>query len=815
MAREGVESHRWGLRYLGVFLLSSATLMLQVSYTRVLSVASWHHFVWMVVSVALLGYAASGTLLSVYPRIREIGFDHVLTVISILFSISALLSYIASIYIPFDPAKLSWDRLQLLYITFFYLLLAIPFLFSGLAIALTLERAEERINRLYFSNLVGSALGSVAVLPLFSFLEGSGMMALSSALGGASAIFFSLNVRGRRTALVLGWVIIIFLLVPCAGDLFPVRFSPYKSLPVALSYPNSRLLDTRWNAFSRVDVVESGMVRYAPGLSLKCGVPIPEQVGVTVDGDDLDAITKYDGESPSIAFTGFLPSALPYRLMDSPEVLIIGAGGGLDVLKAIYHGSKNIVALEANPIIIELVQGRYGEFSGGIYQDDRVRAVASDGRSYIKGCGDEYDVIEFSMAHGASASSTGIYAISENYLYTVESFRDFISHLSESGVLSVSRWLLPPPREDVRIVSLAISALEGLGVVEPADHMAVIRSWGTINMIVKRTPLNNDEIRAVRDFCEEMGFDIVYVPGVDPSEVNVHNRFPQPIYYELVNGMLHTADREAFYDSYLYDIGPTTDERPFFFHFFKWDRLVETYRNLETKWEALLEGGYLVPLTLIQASVLSVLLVLLPLRRLEGSQFERNRGIITYFFFLGLGYMFVEMASIQRFILLLSHPVYSISVIIFGLLLASGLGSYLSTWINPGGKTHKLIILVICFLITIYSLMSPLYQSLLSFPVSTRIFAAMTYITPLGLLMGMPFPLGLRLLSESKRDLIPWVWAINGCASVLGSITPIILALYFGYSRVFMMAGLGYLLALLMILRSNRLLSSRITLSKA
>lgn len=801
VAREEEEPHRWGLRYLGVFLLSSATLMLQVSYTRVLSVASWHHFVWMVVSVALLGYAASGTLLSAYPRIREMEFDHVLTVVSILFSISALLSYVASIYMPFDPAKLSWDRLQLLYITFFYLLLAVPFLFSGLAIAITIERAEERISKLYFSNLVGSALGSVAVLPLFGFLEGPGMMAFSSALGGASTTAFALNLRGRRSALVFGWVIITFLLVPSVGEFFPLRISPYKSLALALRYPDSRLLDTSWNAFSRVDVVESGMVRYAPGLSLKCRAPIPEQVGVTVDGDNLNAITRYDGTSSSVAFTGFLPSALPYRLMDSPTVLVVGAGGGLDVLKAIYHGSKKIVALEANPIIIELVQGRFGGFSGGIYQDDRVEVVASDGRSYIKGSSDEYDIIEFSMAHGASASSTGIYAISENYLYTVESFRDFISHLSERGVFAVSRWILPPPREDVRIVSLAISALEELGIVEPADHIAVIRSWGTINMIVKRTPLNNDEIGAVRGFCKEMGFDIVYVSGVDPSEVNVHNRFPQPIYYELINGMLNTGDRKAFYDSYLYDIGPTTDERPFFFHFFKWDHLVETYKSLETKWEALLEGGYLVPLTLIQALALSVLFVLLPLRRLGGLQARRSKGILTYFFFVGLGFMFVEMVSIQKFMLLLSHPSYSISVVIFGLLLASGLGSYLSGRISPGGKAHKLIILAICLLTPIYGLMSPLYQSLLSFPVSTRIFAAMACITPLGILMGMPFPLGLRLLTDLKRDLIPWAWAVNGCASVLGSITPIILALYFGYSRVIMMAGLGYLLALSMILR--------------
>jgi hypothetical protein len=800
VANKGVGSHHWGLRYLGVFLLSLATLMLQVSYTRVLSVASWHHFVWMVVSIALLGYAASGTLLSVYPRIRETEFDHVLIAASILFSISTLLSYIGSIYIPFDPAKLSWDRLQLVYITIFYLLLATPFLFSGLAIALAIERAEGRINRLYFSNLIGSALGSVAVLPLFGLLEGPGMMALSSALGGASTLAFALNLRGRRSAFVVGWVIVTILFVPCAGDLLPLRISPYKSLEIALRYPNSMLLETRWNAFSRVDVVESGMVRYAPGLSLRCDAPIPEQIGVTVDGDNLNAMTRYDGTPSSIAFTRFLPSSLPYRLVDSPMVLVVGAGGGLDVLKALYHGSKNVVALESNPIIVELVQGEYGDFSGGIYLDERVRVVASDGRNFIKGSRDKYDIIELSMAHGASASSTGIYALSENYLYTVESFREFILHLSEDGFLSVSMWLLPPPREDVRIVSLALSALEDIGITEAVDHMAVIRSWGTITLIVKRTPLGAGEIEAVRGFCEELGFDIVYVPDVDPSEVNVRNRFPEPIYYKLVNGILHADDRRAFYDGYLYDIGPTTDERPFFFLFFKWDRLVETYRSLEMKWEALIEGGYLVPLTFLQALAISVLLVLLPLRRFGGAHIGGSQALLVYFFCLGLGYMFAEMAYIQRFMLVLSHPTYSISAVIFSLLLASGLGSYFSGRLTPGGKEHKLILIIVGLLTPISGFTSSHFQSLLSMPIITRLFATFTVIAPLGLLMGMPFPLGLRMLTGSRRPLIPWAWAINGCASVLGSILPIIVAIFFGYSRVFMIAGLGYIVSLFMII---------------
>ena len=794
---------RWGLRYAGVFLLSAATLMLQVTYTRLLSVALWHHFVWMVVSIALLGYAASGTLLLVFPGLLKVEFDRLLTVTSTLFSVSALLSYAASNYIPFDPSRLAWDRLQLLYITAYYLLLFIPFLLSGLVVALAVERAGSRISRLYFSNLLGSALGSIFVLPLFGPLTGPGVMVLTSFIAGASAIAFALNLRGRGFSMVSGWMLVLLVLLPYAGGLLPVRISPYKSLMVALRYPDAKLIETRWNAFSRVDVVTSGLVRYAPGLSLQYEASIPDQVGVIVDGDALNAITKYDGRPSSLAFTEFLPAALPYRLLSNPRVLVIDAGGGLGVLSALHHDSNWIVAVEVNPIVVELVRQKYRLFSGSIYQNEKVRVVVSEGRSFIRSSREEYDIIELSMAHGASASSTGIYALSENYLYTVESFKEFIGHLSEKGFLSVSRWLLPPPREDVRIVSLAVSALEGLGVPDPAEHIAVIRSWGTITLLVGRSPLTEEEIAAIRGFCREMGFDIVYVPGVEPSEVNIYNRFPEPIYYRLVQGMLHVEDREKFYGGYLYEIGPATDERPFFFHFFKWNRLIETYENLGKKWQPLIEGGYLVPIALIQALGLSILFILLPIRRLGGMEIEGSRSLLTYFFCLGLGYMFIEIATVQRFILLLGHPVYSVSAVLFSLLIASGLGSYLSGRIKPGNRGHILVLLTVGLLTPLYGLVSPILRSLLGLPITARLIATPIIIAPLGLLLGMPFPIGVRMLTDSKRGLIPWAWAVNGCASVLGSILPTILALSFGFSNVFLVAGVSYLASLWMVIHSR------------
>jgi len=789
----------WRLRYAGVFLLSAATLMVQVAYTRLFSIALWHHFVWMIVSIALLGYAASGTLLSVFPKLSEMDFDRTLTITSTLFSASILLSYAILNHIPFDPSRLNWDPLQIFYITVYYVLLSIPFLFSGIVVALALERAGTRVNELYFSSFIGSALGSVSVLPIFGRLTGPGVMVFASLIVAASSLAFAINLGKVDSTKVAVWLVLLLTILPFAGGLLPVKISPYKSLMVSLRYPGASLIETRWNAFSRVDVVTSGFVRYAPGLSLQYGGVLPEQIGVIVDGDNLNAITKFDGNPLSLAFTRFLPTALPYHLVRSPRVLVVGSEGGQSVLTALYHGSSSIVAVEANPIVVDLVRERYGAFSGHIYENERVSVRVTEGRSFIQGSEDEYDIIELSMTGSASASSTGVYALSENYLYTVESFEAFIDHLSEKGFLSVSRWLLPPPREDVRIVSLAVSALEARGVEDPAEHIGVIRTWGTITLLVKRSPLDAAEIASIREFCGKMGFDIVYVPGVEPHEVNVYNRFPEPIYYNLVHGLLHAEDRDSFYDGYLYDIGVSSDERPFFFHFFKWDRLLETYMNLDRKWQPLIEGGYLVPLALVQALVLSVVFILLPMRRLRGRKIEGRWSHLAYFFGLGLGYMFIEMATIQRFMLLLGHPVYSVSVVIFSLLLASGLGSYVSGRIEPGSRGHRRVLFLIVVMALLYGLISPLIRPLLGLPIVARLVAASVIIAPLGFFMGMPFPLGLRSLTGPSRDLIPWAWAVNGCASVLGSILPTVIALNMGFSRIFFFAGAAYLVSLGMV----------------
>jgi hypothetical protein len=753
----------------------------------------------MIISIALFGFGISGTFLMVYPNLLKRKTDNILKIVSLLYSISTIITYIVLNKVPFDPVKLSWDNMQLIYLLAFYVLLGIPFFLSGLTSAIAIENSEHRINLVYFSSFVGSACGSVLVLPFFKYLGGSGVIVFSSIIGAFGGLFFLLNHK-KGTTLFLGWVLILVVLMPFSQTIIPVKISPYKSMNIALRYQDAELIETYWNSYSRVDVVKSGFIRNAPGLSLSYTGNLPYQIGIFVDGSELNAVTSFNESHRSLDFIDYLPSYLPFLLTSNPSTLVVDTGGGIGILTAIKGDSQKITATEENEIIVDLLRDEYSGFSGDIYQKNNVLTVISDGRSFIQRTSEEFDIIDLSLTGGVSPVSTGLYAISENYLYTEEAFTSFIEHLSDDGILSVQRLLLPPPREDVRVVSLAIAALKNIGKSNPEEHIIVYRSWGTLNLLVGKKPFNTLQLLVTRDFCSEKGFDVVFLSDITLEELNKFNKFPAPIYNEIITEII---DSEAeFYDDYLFDITPTTDEKPFFFSFFKWNRLIETYDTLDNRWQALVEGGLLIPIVLIQALVLSIVFILLPLRRLESRVKRKDVLFLSYFFLIGIGYMFIEITTIQRFILILGNPAYSISLVLFSLLLSSGLGSYYSNKITPGGKKHLLLLGSIAGLSILYAVLSPFVYYILGQSFVVRILVSILFIFPLGFLMGMPFPIGIRLLSDSRKEIISWAWAVNGCASVIGSILTTILALYFGFSTVYLFAGVGYLSTSLVILRN-------------
>lgn len=796
---------QWTNRYIGIFLISISTLMLQVTYTRVFSISLWHHFVWMIVSIALFGFGISGTFLMLYTGFSKKNFDNLLVKISFIYSLSTLLIYITSNQVPFDPVTISWDDMQLIYLLIFYILLTIPFFFSGIITALLIENSGSRINTVYFSCFLGSAIGTILVLPFFKYLGGSGVIVLTTFIGSLSGLFFLNNIK-VNSKIYIGWMFLLIILLPFSQNIIPVRISPYKSLNIAMRYQDAKLFETKWNSYSRIDVVDSGYIRYAPGLSLTYKKQIPKQIGVIVDGSEVNAITEYNNSRYTLDFIRYLPQFLVYNLVLEPKSLVIDSGGGFGVLSALTGNSSKIIAVEENAGIVDLLKGKYSSFSGEIYKNPNVKVVVSDGRSYIQRTKEKFDVIELSTTSGGSPSSTGLYAVSENYLYTEESFISFLTHLSPGGVLSVQRWLLPPPREDIRIVSLALASLNSIGIHEPEKHIVVYRSWGTFNVLISKTPFNQNHLSIVRDFCSRLGFDVVYLSDIDPNEVNKHNKFPEPIYYNIIIELL--KNNEDYYDSYLFNIRPTNDEKPFFFSFFKWNRLTETYNMLDNRWQPLVEGGLLIPIVMIQALILSIIFILLPVIRVKNNVLKNNFRELTYFLLIGLGYMFIEITMIQKFILILGNTIYSISTVLFSLLLSSGLGSYHSNDITPGKDKHLKILGLIGGISILFGIFSRRIDLILGLSLPLRAIVSFFIIVPLGFLMGMPFPLGIRQLSKSKREIINWAWAINGCASVIGSILPTMIALFSGFSNVYLLAGFCYLLTILMIKREDFTLMS-------
>jgi hypothetical protein len=777
----------------GIFLISIGALMLEVGLTRLLSVAFWHHFAFLVISIALFGIAASGTYLSLFPIDLEL--EDSLSLFAIFFSISAIGGYALINEIPFDPFKFFLDRSEALLVLLYYVLLAIPFFFFGLIMAVSFAKRPGDSGKLYFANLTGSGVGSFLVLGIFSPFGGAGVLVVSAMMGSVASLFFS---RKKKLLKVLGFLaLLVFLVIPSSP--LDINVSPYKTLNFAMQYHEARLISTQWNSISRVDVIESGFVRYAPGLSLTYQKSLPPQIGLVVDGEGLNAITEFNG-SP-LEFTSYLTSSAPYILNPGGRALIIEAGGGLSIVQALSNKASRVKVVESNPLVIETVSGLQ-DFSS-VYDDGKVEVVESEARSFLDGSDEVFDTIEIGLSSSAPASSTGVYALTENYIFTVEAFKDYLHHLSEDGILSVTRRLDPPPRESLRILSITLTALDELNSNAPEENIAVIRSLGTITILVKKNAFTSEELSGIRDFARSRRFDLVYLPDLLESEANIYNRMPEAVYYLTTKELLtKPGERRNFFKSYLFNVEPTRDDNPFFFHFFKPDKLRETVRSAGEKWQILVEGGFILYLILLQAIFLCLLFLLLPLAGHRGKLAidHRKSSVLFYFFLIGLAFMLVEIPLIQRFILFLGKPVYAVSTVLFGLLVFSGFGSLYSNKSSASPRRLRLVLTLLSTTILAYLFLLPVFLGLIKTgDIRLRYLISVLALGPLGFLMGMPLPTGIRLLERIEAGLIPWAWAANGSASVLGSILAVIIALHSGFFLVIALASLAYATSLVIV----------------
>ncbi len=785
----------------GIFFISTATLCLQVSLTRFFSVSQQYHFAFLVVSIAFLGYGSAGSFLSIFKRLFRVDRDKFLSVAALLFSLSILSSFLIANVIPFDIIRMSWDDTQIAYILLYYVILSVPFLFAGIILSFAVSRAADMVNTIYFFDLAGAATGTILAVFVFLPKEDKGVFLILSSLVLLAAWLFS----PKRP---IGFRLLVFFLLAAETVLFvsgpswlTFRISDYKALPVSLKYPQARSLSTRWNAISRVDIIDSPAVRYAPGLSLLYDRELPSQLGLSVDGGELNAITNMeDPDDPALAFLSFLPSSLPYVFLDRPRVLILEPRGGLDVLAAVHYRASRIDVIESNPLIAGIMIRDLADFSGRIYLRENVHATSATSRSALTREGEDFDLIVFSLADVFGSAGTGLSGIGENYLYTEESFRDTLQRLSDKGIVSMTIYLLPPPRQEIRLLATWIEALQKIAD-HPERHLVVLRTWGTLSIFVKKSPYTSQEIIALKDFSGKHLFDLVHYPGIEPEEANVHNRFAEPLYFNIVRRLLSEDDRKKFYEDYLFRVDPVTDDRPFFANFFKLGKIKATFLTLGRKWQPFLQGEFLILFLFAQAIGAAFVLIIVPALILQKRDLAGNpnlQKIFLYFGLIGMSFMFVEITLIQKFILFLGHPLYSTALIIFSLLISSGLGSLLSKKFL-GGKLRKNVVIVLLFsalLILTYSQVLPmLFRNATGMGLYPKMLIAFILIFPLGFLMGFPFPTGIRLLDRTDRQIIPWAWATNAFSSVVNSIAALMIAFWGGYGCVLILAAAGYLAA--------------------
>jgi hypothetical protein len=766
------QSRNWSQIYLGVALTTLATLILELSLTRIFSVVFYYHFAFLAISIALFGLGAGG----VFSYVVAARSGDVFRKLGTLAAVTSVLA-VLSITIVLTRTELTNGTLAVIYFTS-----ALPFLFAGAIVSLAISETIERVDRVYFFDLIGAAGGCLLLVPCLDVLGGPNTVISAGVLFAvSSAIWLNLagSIRGRAASVGLALALVGLVVVNLKHPIIDVKFAKGHALTGEQF--------VKWNSFSRIALApdkDSGMMT------------------IFIDADASTGIANFDferlseGERKDLFFQG---PGFPYQVRPGAKSLVIGPGGGWDVARALSSGSKDVTGVEINPIIARtIMQQRFPQYSRGLYSRPEVRIVIEDGRSFVRRSPEKYQVLQATLVDTWASTAAGAFALSENNLYTTDAFYDYLNHLTDDGILAFTRWGFSPPRESLRLLSLAKVALDRLGEHDHSKHVIVVRenareiaAWGARDtVLISRKPFTQQDLERAHAAIRESKMQAVYLP-----DENIANPFTE---------LLHSPDPEAFYRSYQYDISPVNDDRPFFFYSVQprdlWNFVTQESASADYK------INRAVPLLfgLMGVSIVATALILILPPLVLGSRLPKEKGVrqfLWYFVFIGTGYILIQVALIQKFVLFLGHPTYALTVIIFSMLVSSGCGSFVSRKFLKGSDDRlSWALLVVTALVAVLAFVAPVVSDAgIAWPLGVKFIVTGLMIAPVGFAMGMPFPTGLTRLELRHKPSVRWAWALNAASSVLGSASAIFLAIYFGLRQTLLIGGCMYLLAFLII----------------
>ncbi|MDR7542874.1 MAG: hypothetical protein QN120_01335 [Armatimonadota bacterium] len=779
--------------YMGVALASAATLVVQVALTRVFALVHWHHFAFVAVGLGLLGYGISGTALAVWPRLRRAPLETAAAA-AVLVAPATGLALVAIATVPFDAYLMLLEPLQALYLAILVAALSLPFLCGGLVVGSLLTGRPAGAGGVYAASFVGAAAGALAAIPLISARGGAGALLVGGTIAACGGALLWWSARPTRASPVIAALAAAMLATWASAARFDLPLSAYKTLSQVRRYPDAQVVFSGWNAVSRVDVVRSSAVRSAPGLStVYAGAP-PALPGLLIDGEGLRGLPA-EAEG---AFTEYLPTAVAYRLRRGPTLII---GTGVEVLGALRHGAPTVTVIEENPLVADALRRVLEPGSQADVLSRHVRLLIAHPRTFLARNTQRFTIIQVPPLDSFQVVASGAFSLAEHYLYTVEAFTAYLRRLAPGGILVVTRWIQTPPSEEVRVWAAAVAAVEKVG--DPDRRLAALRSLNTMTILVAPDGLRRADVETLRAFAISRHFDLTYAPGGSAAESNRFNTLPADRHREAFLAVLDTGRRDAFLREYPFDVRPVHDDRPFFFHFFRWRQVPGTLAVLGRTWQPFGGGGFLVLLVLLViVTALGAGLILLPLGRLRTTPHPtqarapgpevawRRWSVFAYFAALGFAYLFVEIPLLQQAILLVGSPTHAAGVVLSGLLLASGAGSVLTA------RAQVRLPAALAALATAVGglawALPALVARALDLTAASRLAAAAVILGPIGVLMGVPFPAAVRLLGQYDARLIPWAWGINGCASVVASVLAALVSLQWGFRTVLALAAIAY-----------------------